>query len=80
MTTKLRGKIIPKDYKLILFRKMKNIKKNSMEYTEEFYKVNIRSRHVEGTPKRVASSVNGLRFDIHDGLSLWSLRSVVRFL
>ena len=46
MTTKLRGKILPKDYKLILFRKIQNLKQRSMtvrEYIKEFYKVNIRS-------------------------------------
>ena len=44
MIAKLRGKFLLKDYKLILFRKMQNLKQKSMivrEYTEEFYKVNI---------------------------------------
>ena len=47
-----------------------------MEYTEEFYKVNIRYGHIEDTPKRVSRYVNGLRFDIQDELSLLSLKSV----
>ena len=34
------------------------------DYTEEFYKVNIRSRHMEDTPERVDRYINGLRFDI----------------
>ena len=46
------------------------------EYTEEFYKVNIISGHIEDTPERVARYVNGLRFDIQDELSLLSLRYV----
>ena len=46
------------------------------EYTKEFYKVNIRSGHIQDTPERVARYVNGLRFDIQDELSLLSLRSV----
>ena len=49
MTTKLRGKFLPKDYQLILFRKMQNINQKSMkirEFIEEFYKVNIRSGHI----------------------------------
>ena len=57
MTTKLKGKFIPKDYKLILFRKMQNLKQKSTtvrEYTEEFYKANIKFGHMEDTPERVA--------------------------
>ena len=46
------------------------------EYTKEFYKVNIRSGHMEDTLERVSRYVNGLRFDIQDELSLLSLRSV----
>ena len=37
MTARLRGKFPPKDYKLILFRQMKNLKQHSKtvgEYTE----------------------------------------------
>ena len=45
-----------------------------MEYTKEFYKVNIRHGHVEDTPQRISRYVNGVRFDIQDELSLWSLR------
>ena len=79
MTTKLKGKFLPKYYTLIFLRKMKNLRQKSMtvrEYTEEFYKVNIRSGHIEDTPERVARYVNGLRFDIQDELSLLSLRSI----
>ena len=45
------------------------------EFTEEFYKVNIRSGHIEGTPEKVTRYVNSLRFGIQDELSLLSLRS-----
>ena len=76
MTAKLRGKFIPQDYKLVLFRQLQNIKQKSMtvkEFTEEFYKVNIRSGHIEDTPKKVSRYVNSLGFDIQDELSLFSL-------
>ena len=52
MTTKLKGKFLPKYYMLSLFRKMQNLRQKSMtvrEYTEEFYKVNIISGHTEDT-------------------------------
>ena len=58
MTAKLKGKFLPKDYKLILFRQMQNLKQKSMtvrKYTKEFYKVNIRSGHMEDTLERVAT-------------------------
>ena len=79
MTTKLKGKFLPKGYQLILFRQIQNLKQKSMtvrEYTEEFYKVNIRFGHIEDTPERVSRYVNGLRFDIQYELSLLSLRFV----
>ena len=62
----MKGKFLPTKYKLILFRKMKNLKQNSMivrEYTEEFYKVNIISGHMEDTRKKVTRYINGIIFD-----------------
>ena len=78
-TAKLKGEFLPKDYTLILFRKMKNIRQKFMtvrEYTEEFYKVNIIYGHIEDKLERVARYVNGLRSDIQDELSFLSLRFV----
>ena len=46
------------------------------EFSEKFYKVNIRSSHIEDTPERVARYVNILRFDIQDELSFLSYRYV----
>ena len=83
MTAMLRGKFIPRYYKLVLFRQLQNIKHKSMtvrEFTKEFYKVNIRSGHIEDTPKKVSRYVNSLRFDIQDKLSFLSLRSVEEML
>ena len=79
MTSKLRGKFLPTYYQFILFRKMQNLKQKSMtirEFTREFYKVNIRSSHIEDTPEKFFRYVNILRFDIQDELSLLSLISV----
>ena len=47
MVAKLRGKFLPSDYQLSLFRQMHNLRQRLMtvkEYTKEFYKVNIRAR------------------------------------
>jgi hypothetical protein len=45
MVAKLKAKFIPKDYQINLFRKLQNLRQKGMtvkEYTEEFYKLNIR--------------------------------------
>ena len=55
MITKLRGKFLPQDYRLSLFRQMQNIRQRLMsvgEYTEEFYKVNIKAGYVQDTAKK----------------------------
>ena len=46
------------------------------EYTEEFYKINLRVGYIEDTTKKVARYLNGLKFDIQDELSLVSPTSV----
>jgi hypothetical protein len=53
MVAKLKGKFMPKDYQLNIFRQMKNMKQKGMsvkEYTEEFYRLNIRAGHIEENP------------------------------
>ena len=47
MVRKLKGKLIPRDYQLNIFKQLQNLKKKTMttkEYTEEFYKLNILTR------------------------------------
>ena len=40
------------------------------EYTEEFYKINMRAGYIEDTTEKVARYLNGLRYDIQEELSL----------
>jgi len=40
------------------------------EYTEEFYRLNIRESHRESDDEKVASYMNGLRYDIQDEMSM----------
>ena len=50
MVAKMRAKLLPKDYQLILYRQVHNLRKILLtvrEYTEEFYKVNLRDGYVE---------------------------------
>jgi hypothetical protein len=67
MVAKLKVKFIPKDYQVNLFRKIQNLRHKGLsvkEYTEEFYKLNIRAGHRENDEEKVARYINGLRYEI----------------
>jgi hypothetical protein len=73
MVAKLKGKFLPKYYQLALYRQMQNLRQRFLvvrEYTEEFYKVNIRTSYTEDSSEKVARYMNGLRLEIQDVLSL----------
>ena len=46
------------------------------EYTEEFYRLNIRAGHRESDEEKVARYLNGLRYDIQDELSMVTIQTV----
>jgi hypothetical protein len=46
------------------------------EYTEEFYKINIREGHQENDDEKVARYMNGLRYDIQYEMSMMTIRNV----
>jgi hypothetical protein len=46
------------------------------EYTEEFYRINIRAGHRESDDEKVARYMNGLRYDIQDEMSMMTIRNV----
>jgi hypothetical protein len=46
------------------------------EYTEEFYRLNIRAGHRERDDEKVARHLNGLRYEIQDELSMVTIRMV----
>jgi hypothetical protein len=57
MVAKMKAKFIPKDYQITLFQRMQNLRQKLMsvkEYTEEFYKINIRAGHRERDDEKVA--------------------------
>jgi hypothetical protein len=43
------------------------------EYTEEFYRLNIRVGHHESDDEKVAKYMNGLRYDIQDEMSMMTI-------
>ena len=58
---------------------MQNLRQKLMtvkEYTEEFYRLNIRAGHRESDDEKVARYLNGLRYDIQDELSMTTIRTV----
>jgi hypothetical protein len=79
MIAKMKAKFIPRDYQITLFRRMQNLRQKLMtvkEYTEEFYRLNIRAGHRESDDEKVARYLNGLRYDIQDELSMVTIRIV----
>ena len=79
MVTKLKAKFIPIDYELELFKKLQNLKQKDMTvkyYTEEFYRMTIRSGHRELSKEKVARYINGLRFNIQDEVGMLNISSV----
>jgi hypothetical protein len=79
MIAKMKAKFIPRDYQITLFRRMQNLRQKLMtvkEYTEEFYRLNIRAGHRESDDEKVARYMNGLRYDIQDEMSMVTIRTV----
>jgi hypothetical protein len=79
MIAKMKAKFIPRDYQISLFRRMQNLRQKLMtvkEYTEEFYRLNIRAGHRESNDEKVARYMNGLRYEIQDELNMATIRTV----
>jgi hypothetical protein len=79
MIAKMKAKFIQRDYQITLFRRMQNLRQKLMsvkEYTEEFYRLNIRAGHRESDDEKVARYMNGLRYDIQDEMSMMTIRTV----
>lgn len=79
MEAKLKEKILPKDYQIMFYRQVQNLKQRGMtvkEFTEEFYKLNLRAGYVEDTPEKTARFLNGLRGEILDEIGILSPRTL----
>ena len=79
MVNKVKKKFLPADYQVNLLRKMQNLKQKDMtmkEYTEEFYRLDIRSGHVDDDVEKIVRYINGLRSGIQDEISFVKLESV----
>jgi hypothetical protein len=79
MVAKMKAKFIPRDYQINLFRRMQNLRQKLMsvkEYTEEFYRINIRAGHRESDDEKVSRYMNGLRYDIQDEMSMMTIQTI----
>jgi hypothetical protein len=67
IVAKMKDKFIPKDYHINLYRRLQNLKQRGLsvkEYTEEFYRLNIRAGQKENEGEKTARYINGLRYEI----------------
>jgi uncharacterized protein YjbK len=58
---------------------MQNLRQKGMtvkEYTEEFYRLNIRVGHHESDDEKVGRYMNGLRYEIQDEMSMVTIKNV----
>jgi len=65
MVSNLKDKFIPMDYQLNLFIRLQNLRQKGLsvkEYTEEFYKLNIRAGHKKNDEEKFVRYINGLRY------------------
>lgn len=72
-------KVSSQGLSIVLFKKMQNLKQKQItqkEYIKEFYKVNIREGYVEDNPERVATYINGMRYEIQDEMNLLCQSSI----
>ena len=79
MVNKEKKKFLPTDYQVSLLRKMQNLKQRDMtmkEYTEEFYRLDIRFGHVDDDVEKITRYLNGMRSGIQDKISFVKLESV----
>jgi hypothetical protein len=66
MIAKMKAKFISRDYQITLFRRVQNLRQKLMtvkEYTEEFYRLNIRAGHRESDDKNVARYLMALKVE-----------------
>ena len=79
MVNKVKKKFLPIDYQVSLMRKMQNLRQRDMsvkEYADEFYRLDIRSRHVDDDVEKIDRYINVLRSRIQDEISFVKLESV----
>lgn len=73
MKNKIKDQFLPIDYEVQMYKKLQNIRKRELgvnAYTEEFYKLSLRSKKHEKEEEKVARYLNGLRKNIQDEINI----------
>jgi hypothetical protein len=79
MVAKLKEKFILKDYQINMFRRLQNLRQKILsvkEYTEEFYRLNIRVGQKENEDEKTTRYINGLRYEIQEEINMMSVSKV----
>ena len=79
MVNEEKKKFLLANYQVSWLRKMQNLREKDMivkEYTDEFYRLDIRSKHVDDDVEKIVRYVNRLRSRIQDEISFVKLESV----
>lgn len=83
MVAKFKGKFLPKDYEVQLYKKLQGLKQKDLDiktYNNEFYKLSIRSRWDEDEVEKMAKYLGFLRFNIQDELVVANPKTVEDFI
>ena len=75
MVNKVKKKFLLSNYQVVFLRNI-NLRQKDMnvkEYTKEFYRLDIRSRHVDDDVEKISRYINGLRSRIQDEISFVKL-------
>ena len=76
MVAKLKAKFIFEDYRINIYKRLQNLKQRGLsvkEYTEEFYRLNIRVGQKENEDEKTTRYINGLRYEIQEEISMMSI-------
>jgi hypothetical protein len=79
MVAKLKAKFIPKDYPINLYRRLHNLKERGLsvkEYTEEFYRLNVRVGQKDNEDEKITRYINELRYEIQEEIIMMVVSKV----
>lgn len=79
MVSKMKSNFLPKDFEVQMHKKMQGLKQKDLDvkaYTDEFYKLSMRSGLDEEEIVKVARYLGGLKFSIQDEFAAVNPRSV----
>jgi hypothetical protein len=79
MVANMKDKFILKDYQINIYRRLQNLRQKGLlvkEYTEEFYRLNIKAGKKENEDEKTAKYINGMRYKIQEEINMMSVSTV----